>query len=178
MFDWFRKLVVSKFNMTANTSTSNTREKSSKDTTALFTGASYATIGNNYSTTTGPAPYTGYKNQVFNVTQPVFTFSTPVTNIITLNGANNVEIVRLNTDGSVTWTNGEDINAAAKAFSTALSLGAEQIAGITSGVKIRMRDSVFNDLINIANDKGSLTSADLTYLLEASKIVEKLQGAE
>jgi len=49
-------------------------------------------------------------------------------------------------------------------------------AGITHGVKLRMRDSVFADLIEIAKEKGSLTADDLTYLLEASKIVEKLKG--
>jgi hypothetical protein len=82
----------------------------------------------------------------------------------------------LNLDGSVTWANGIDIDAAAEAFGKSLHMSAEIQAGISKAVKLKMRDSVFEDLINIAKEKGSLTAEDLTYLLEASKIVEKLKG--
>jgi hypothetical protein len=98
------------------------------------------------------------------------------TNIFTLSKSANQEIVRLNLDGSVSWGNGIDIDAAAEAFEKSLQMGAEMKAGISKAVKLRMRDSVFEDLINIAKEKGSLTAEDLTYLLEASKIVEKLKG--
>jgi len=92
-------------------------------------------------------------------------------------GPTNSEIVRLDSDGSVKWANNViDIDAAAEAFANSLTLGAEYMAGITQSVKYKMRDSVFEDLINIAKEKGQLTAEDLTYLLEASKIVEKLKG--
>lgn len=106
-----------------------------------------------------------------------YAFNPPTTNIITLS-TGGTEIVRLNTDGTVTWANGIDIDAAAEAFTKAITLGAELQAGITKGVKLRMRDSVFEDLIEIAKNKGQLTAEDLTYLLESSKIVEKLKGGK
>jgi hypothetical protein len=106
----------------------------------------------------------------------IFTM-TPPTNIVTFSKpSTNQEIVKLNVDGSVTWANGIDVDAAAEAFGQSLQIGAELRAGITKTVKLKMRDSVFEDLINIAKEKGSLTAEDLTYLLEASKIVEKLKG--
>lgn len=94
--------------------------------------------------------------------------------VITLSN-NGKEIVRMNTDGTVTWAEDYDIDAAAEAFGRSLTYSAELKAGITRKVKTDMRDSVFEDLINIARDKGSLTADDLTYLLEASKIIEKLK---
>lgn len=96
--------------------------------------------------------------------------------VIAIRGTTGDEIVRLNKDGSVTWSDEIAIDAAAEAFSKTLTLGAELAAGITQSVKYKMRDSVFEDIINIAREKGSLTADDLTYLLEASKIVEKLKG--
>jgi len=86
------------------------------------------------------------------------------------------EIVRLNKDGSVSWAAGIEIDEAAKALSDSIQLSAESAAGIVQGVKLRMRDSVFEDIIGIAREKGALTADDLTYLLEASKIVEKLKS--
>jgi hypothetical protein len=99
-----------------------------------------------------------------------------MSSIITFNKAGGAEVVRLNSDGTIKWANGIEIDEAAKAFARSVQLGAEMSAGITKGAKLRMRDSVFADLINIAKEKGSLTADDLTYLLEASKIVEKLKG--
>lgn len=108
-----------------------------------------------------------------------FTINSPVSStIVTYYGNNNTEVVRLNSDGTVTWANGIDVDAAAEAFAKSMTLGAEITAGITSRVKLEMRDSVFNDIIAIAKEKGSLTAEDLTYLLEASKIVEKLKGGD
>lgn len=106
----------------------------------------------------------------------IFTVSPP-SHIFKLEN-NGKEVVRLNLDGSVEWADSIDVDVAAKEFAKALQLGAEQKAGITNSVKLKMRDSVFNDIINIAKEKGSLTADDLTYLLEASKIVEKLKGIE
>jgi len=99
----------------------------------------------------------------------------PAANVLKLSNAGK-EIVTLNKDGSVTWHDEININEAADAFAKSLSLGAEHMAGITQGVKQRMRDSVFNDLIEIAKEKGSLSADDLTYLLSAAKIMEKLKG--
>jgi hypothetical protein len=101
---------------------------------------------------------------------------TPPNHIMTFSNPAGQEIVRLNLDGSVSWPNGIDIDAASEAFGKSLQMGAEMRSGISKSVKLKMRDSVFEDLINIAKERGSLTAEDLTYLLEASKIVEKLKG--
>lgn len=130
-------------------------------------------------TAAAPAPSTIYSTGTTYIGSGGFTgvtFAPPVpSNIITLSN-NGKEIVRVNNDGSVTWNNEIDIDEAAEAFGKSLGLGAEISAGITKRVKLQMRDSVFEDLINIAKEKGSLTAEDLTYLLQASKIVEKLKG--
>lgn len=103
--------------------------------------------------------------------------SIPPTNIFQLS-CKGKEIVRLNFDGTVTWADDINIDEAAESFSKSVSVGLEISSGITKKVKLEMRDSIFNDLIAIAKDKGSLTADDLTYLLEASKIVEKLKGGK
>jgi len=118
------------------------------------------------------SPYVGTGN---------FTVGTNLHNsasVVSFYNNSNTEIVRLNKDGTITWGNGINVDEAAEAFGRAVSLGAEMQAGITAGAKRRMRDSVFLDLIGIANEKGSLTADDLTYLLEASKIIEKLKGGK
>ena len=104
--------------------------------------------------------------------------TTSPSSIVAFNSANNGEIVRLNCDGTVTWANGYNIDEASEAFAKVISIGAELSVGITQSVKQKMRDSVFNDLIDIAKEKGSLSVEDLTYLLTASKIVEKLKGGK
>ena len=108
-----------------------------------------------------------------------FTIGSNINNassVVTFNKVAGQEIVRLNKDGTITWANGIEIDEAADAFGRSIVLGAEMVAGISKGAKLRMRNSVFADLIQIAAEKGSLTADDLTYLLEASKIVEKLKG--
>lgn len=94
------------------------------------------------------------------------------------NSSNNQEIVRLNADGTITWANGYQVDEAAEHFGKMLKVGAEMAVGITARVKRDMRDSVFEDLIEIAKSKGALSAEDLTYLLNASKIVEKLKGGK
>jgi hypothetical protein len=103
------------------------------------------------------------------------TFTNQSASVITLTN-NGQEIVRLNQDGTVIWAKGIDIDEAAIAFEKALIYSAELKAGITQTVKFSMRDSVFESLISIAKEKGPLSVEDLTYLLEASKIIEKLKG--
>lgn len=88
------------------------------------------------------------------------------------------EIVRLEKDGSVVWAGEIDIDFAADAFSKAMTLGAELAAGIKEATKRKIRDKIFEEIISIAKDKGHLSADELTYLLEASKIIEKLNGLE
>jgi hypothetical protein len=89
---------------------------------------------------------------------------------------NTNEIVRLERDGTVIWGDTIDIDAAAESFSKSLTMGSELAAGITYATKLRMRDTVFEEIISIAKSKGPLSVEDLTYLLQSSKIVEKLKG--
>ena len=127
-------------------------------------------------TTTAATNYTGIGN-TYNIGSYVLPPEDPSTIIIFYSSnINKTEIVRLNKDGSVKWANGIEIDEAAESFSKSLSIGVEMKVGITQGVKYRMRDSVFEDLISIAEEKGPLSAEDLTYLLSASKIVEKLKG--
>lgn len=88
------------------------------------------------------------------------------------------EIVRINKDGSVTWDDDATVDEAAEAFGKSLALGAELSAGLTYTVKQRMRDAVFEEMISLAKEKGSLTAEDLTYLHTAAKIMDKLKGKE
>ena len=106
------------------------------------------------------------------------TFHTPKSSLLSISDTNNKELVRMDNDGTVIWGSTMNIDEAAEAFGKTLTLGAEISAGITKRVKLEMRDSVFNDLIDIAKEKGSLTADDLSYLLKASKIVEKLKGGK
>lgn len=97
---------------------------------------------------------------------------------LVINGPDNKEIVRLNGDGTVTWADTIEIDAAVDAFGRALSIGVEHAAGLTYAVKQRMRDTVFEEMISMAREKGSLTADDLTYLHQAAKIMDKLKGKE
>lgn len=109
--------------------------------------------------------------------QPNFAFNTSSnTSTIAFYNFANKEIVRLNKDGTVTWADEINIDDAAAAFGRAIQLGGEISSGITYGVKQRMRDSMFAEMIEMANTKGSLTADDLTYLHQAAKIMDKLQG--
>ena len=184
---WLRKKRVSNTPTAAgqaSTATSTTAGASVVNTvTTIAPTSGYTTYavpsqGYNYGNITiagGGAAGAGYAGAI-NIPNPTFTFTmTAPSNIITLSN-NGQEIVRLNRDGSVTWANGIDVDAAAEAFGKSLTYSAELKAGITQGVKLRMRDSVFETLINIAKEKGPLSADDLTYLLESSKIIEKLKG--
>lgn len=103
------------------------------------------------------------------------TMAAPNPNVITFSKAG-VEIVKLTNEGEVIWADGIKIDEAADAFSKSLSLGAEVRAGLTQKVKCNIRDNIFQDLIAIAKEKGALSTEDLTLMLEASKIIERLKG--
>ena len=96
--------------------------------------------------------------------------------LLSLFNKHNGEIVRLNCDGTVSWSNGIDIDAAASALGSALTLSAENQAGITDRVRRDIRNDVYTDLINVATKKGPISAEELTYLLESSKMYEKLKG--
>lgn len=155
-------------------------------TPSATTSGIYATIGSTGTIYTGGTGYSSsgtiLAGPSTTYTHPVFSASIypsmPMVAILTLYNDKGQKIVQLEKDGTVTWDKEIDVDEAAKAFQRALTISGEQSIGITAGVKSRMRDSVFNDLIEIAKEKGSLTSEDLTYLLSASKIVEKLKGKE
>ena len=96
--------------------------------------------------------------------------------VMSLHNPSNKEIVRLNNDGSVTWNDSINIDEAATAFASSIQLGAELMAGVTYGVRQRIRDAVVEELIDMANTKGTLSVDDLTYLQQAAKIMDKLKG--
>ena len=120
---------------------------------------------------------TNYNNLTLGTTNSSkMIISTKGNSIIEIHDKNGDEIVKLNVDGTVKWDDRIKVDQAAEAFSQVLTLSAELQSGITQNVKIKMRDSVFEDLIGIAKEKGPLSAEDLTYLLQASKIVEKLKS--
>lgn len=120
------------------------------------------------------------------ITSPVITANSASTIYGTYNSVSNIpiaaysnqgkEIVRLEKDGQVKWAADINVDEAAEAFARSIALGAEMVAGINQRVKIEIKNQVFEEIISIAQEKGSLTAEDLTYLLRASKIVEKLKS--
>jgi hypothetical protein len=107
-----------------------------------------------------------------------YAYNQSVNNVLTLYGPNNKELVRIEKDGSVKWNDDATVDEAAAAFAKSLSVGAERAAGITHGVKQRMRDTVFEEMISMAKEKGNLSADDLTYLWQAAKIMDKLKGVK
>jgi hypothetical protein len=124
-------------------------------------GAPAVNIGQNYSIGTGYGGFT------VGSMQP--------TNILVVSNAGN-EIVRVDVNGKVTWADHINVDEAAKALAQSIRIGAELQAGITKSVKANMRDTVFEEIIEIAKKNGSLTLDELTYMYESSKIMEKLKG--
>lgn len=148
---------------TANTIGYNYTVATSGYTTGMITSAM----------TGGGGPYYSGVNMGNTAVQAPPTYAIKYTNPTT-----NKEIVRVTPEGKVVWADDIEVDEAAEAFSRALSIGAELKAGITEQVKRSMRDSVFEDIIEIAKQKGSLNAEDLTYLLQAAKIMEKLKGGK
>ena len=147
-----------------------------QNSTTVNIGQAAPIIGNMNVTSTGVSSvYTGAYWMPMSSNTTTNTTSVVNTAIISLSNSS-TEIVRLNKDGTVTWANGINIDEAAEAFSRSISVGAELCAGITNTVKQNMRNIVFEEIIDIARTKGSLTADDLTYLLQSAKIVDKLKG--
>jgi len=101
----------------------------------------------------------------------------PPTNIITIYDRDEKPCVTLELDGSVTWEDPTKIDEAAEMFSKTLTMSAEIKSGITNGVKTKIRNTIFEEIIQIAQRKGSVTVDDLTYMYESAKIMDKLQGS-
>jgi len=187
---WFRKFIkktgLNPSTPDLNTSIFSTIPSKEADKSLDYIYSGYATtVSTGTITTTGTVTSVPYVPITTHISAGgggggsfgTITFSPPPppTSIISLSG-NNKEIVKIKNNGEVEWADGYKIDEAAEAFGKSLGLGVEIAAGITNRVKLSMRDSVFEDLIAIAKEKGSLTAEDLTYLLQASKIVEKLKG--
>lgn len=107
---------------------------------------------------------------------PNYAISQHAASVICVNDSNGKELVRLNRDGTVEWREGAKIDEAAEAFGKSLKIGAEIAAGITEKVKRNIRDTVFEEMIKVAEEKGSLTPDELTFMHKAIKIMDKLQG--
>jgi hypothetical protein len=147
-------------------------------TTGGFSYPTYTTTGYVAPTVTTAAttattytlPYT------FNINSGTFGYSSPY--IFTLTNRKGETVFSVDNDGKIIWqsTIESDVKEAAENFSSYIGLEVEKKAGIYDTTKRKIRDSIFNDLIKIAVEKGSLNADDLTYLLEASKMLEKLKG--
>jgi hypothetical protein len=79
-------------------------------------------------------------------------------------------------DGKVTWHDGIQIDEAAEAFSQVIWLSAEQSSRVTSAVKRKIRDTIFEELLEIAKEHGTLTPEDVEYTYKCCKIMDKLNG--
>lgn len=140
--------------------------------TAIFNSNIYSTVPSSVGYNVGAMQAAQFTNSYF----ANYSMLSIPPNIMSFSD-NGKEIVRLNNDGTVIWADNIRINEAAEAFSKSLTIGAEIRAGLTDIVKRRMRDTIFEELINIADEKGSLDANDLTYLLQSAKIMDKLKGA-
>lgn len=98
-------------------------------------------------------------------------------NILTINRKDDTEIVKLKIDGTVEWADGINMDEAAESFGNTLRLGAEMAAGIKYSNKCQIRNTIFEEIILMANNKGgSLTADDLTFMLSSAKMMDKLKG--
>lgn len=91
---------------------------------------------------------------------------------------NNSEILTITNDGAVEWANKINIDEAAEALESSITLSTEHKAGIKNALKNRIRDEVFESMIEIAGEKGFLTVDELTYMHASCKIMDKLKGIE
>ena len=149
--------------------------------------------------TTTYAPATGAQNAVFNGVTTIGAgtlgtmagqnlnsahWTNPIRNsnimstIVTFTDRNGQEIVHISSKGDVVWANGYQIDEAAEAFSKSLHIGVEKAIGVNENIKRKMRDSVFEEIIKLVKETGSITADELTRYWECAKIIDKLRGAE
>jgi hypothetical protein len=101
----------------------------------------------------------------------------PVPPFFSISNNSGKELVRITDEGKVIWGEGIEIDEAAEKLTSVISLSAETKAGITKRVKIDLRNSVFEEIIELSKLKnGNLSTEDLTFAYESSKIIEKLKG--
>jgi len=105
-----------------------------------------------------------------------FNFQNPQPSYLVSIGNTGQEIVRIDRDGKVHWANGYQVDEAARMFAQSLRLSAELAAGVKYSSKQQMRDAVFEEMIAMAKEKGTLTADELTYMWQAAKIMDKLKG--
>lgn len=121
-------------------------------------------------------PYTVPNNSVLTTSHSYLGPSTISCDVLTLKDGNGKSIVTIDQTGAVIWHGDILINEAVQALNNVFVLSAENAAKITLAVKQRIRNTVFEEIISLADSKGSLTADDLTYLYQAAKIIDKLKG--
>lgn len=85
-------------------------------------------------------------------------------------------VVKLNRDGSVEWGEGYTPDDAAKSFGGALRSMIPVMAGMDDmAIKIIEKDLI-EHLMNLADDEGPLSTADLKTAFEKINIMRKLKG--
>jgi len=146
--------------------------------TTTITNNTYTTTSNGFGYNSISTIVPGFSTGYYPTLNPSPVVSISSMHLLAIYKPNTNElVVKINNDGSVVWTNNEmNIDEAVKSLSTALTRSAELVAGVTEGTRMRMRDLVFEELIEIAKLKGSLDSEDLILLLRSAKIVDKLKG--
>ena len=138
--------------------------------------SSASAVNTTYPIYNGGAGRAGSARQVLTNNGWTWATTPPSLTPLRIHGKDNNEIVRLNEDGTVVWGDGIKVDEAVEAFGEVLKLNLENNSGLTHAVKQRMRDTVFEEIISMARDKGSLTVDDLTYLHQAAKIMDKLKA--
>jgi len=89
---------------------------------------------------------------------------------------NNTEIVRLNNDGTVSWANGINVDAAAEAFSQSIILSTEMKANITQKVKEELKIDIIKELCAFIKENDINNKDELIYYLESAIIMDTLKG--
>lgn len=97
-------------------------------------------------------------------------------NIFSISDKSGKPVMVMDHEGNITFNIDTNVPEAAEIFVSSIYLSTEAKAGITLKTKQKIRDAVFNDIIEIAKRKGTLDAEELTSMLEASKIMEKLKG--
>ena len=103
-----------------------------------------------------------------------YAFEPPSELLVIRNYTNDV-LVTLYPDGRVEWADNIEIDEAAAKFSAMLNISPDIIANIKYENKKKIRDSIFEDMIELAKDKN-LTVEDLTCMWHTAKMMDKLRG--
>lgn len=164
--------------VTIPTPTATSHTIGASGTTTVHSGFPTYTISGFSGYATGGGGYTtGLTNGLY--ASGITINSSVPSHLVAFYDHNGAEILRVEPDGTVIWKNGvteEAITEAQNALSRSINLTVESKAGIVEGTKRRIRDQVFEEIIEFAKQRGALTADDLTFMLESSKIIEKLKG--